>query len=201
MASDLQVISIYDGVANAIGEKKYALSSTWYSTATSTDLKAVQKGFNTFYKATKNNSRRLMWTTYKDYQDALCIYGAKYIRKLTKDEKYALENNSKSENTELNKLQCFVSCSCRATNDYADRNMLAYLVNRFYNPLIKGMFRDKYNIRLNEDRFALSEMIQWIWRSRIRKNQLPLEERNISLYIPSQRMRNLMQQWLSGKAI
>ena len=35
--------------------------------------------------------------------------------------------------------------------------MLAYLVNRFYNPLIKGMFRDKYNIRLNEDRFALSE--------------------------------------------
>ena len=196
-----QVISIYDGVANAIGEKKYALSSTWYSTATSTDLKAVQKGFNTFYKATKNNSRRLMWTTYKDYQDALCIYGAKYIRKLTKDEKYALENNSKSENTELNKLQCFVSCSCRATNDYADRNMLAYLVNRFYNPLIKGMFRDKYNIRLNEDRFALSEMIQWIWRSRIRKNQLPLEERNISLYIPSQRMRNLMRQWLSGKAI
>ena len=112
-----------------------------------------------------------------------------------------MENNSKSENTELNKLQCFVSCSCRATNDYADRNMLAYLVNRFYNPLIKGMFRDKYNIRLNEDRFALSEMIQWIWRSRIRKNQLPLEERNISLYIPSQRMRNLMQQWLSGKEI
>jgi hypothetical protein len=33
-------------------------------------------------------------------------------------------------------------------------------------------------------------MIQWIWRSRIRKGE------NINIYIPSMRMRNLLNAWM-----
>ena len=33
-------------------------------------------------------------------------------------------------------------------------------------------------------------MLQWIWRSRIRKGE------NINIYIPSMRMRQLLKNWL-----
>ena len=43
--------------------------------------------------------------------------------------------------------------------------------------------------------FALSEMLQWIWRSRIRQGE------SINIYVPSKRMRNLLLDWLNGKEI
>ena len=38
--------------------------------------------------------------------------------------------------------------------------------------------------------FALQEMLQWIWRSAIR------DGKPIDLYIPSERMRSLLVEWL-----
>lgn len=67
-----------------------------------------------------------------------------------------------------------------------------YFVSRNYNPIIKRWFKSK-NIVVNEDMFALSEMIQWVFRSRIRKNQ------NIYLYCPSKRMRTLFTNWLNNE--
>lgn len=43
-----------------------------------------------------------------------------------------------------------------------------------------------------EDDYALSEMIQWVWRSAIR------DGKEIWVYIPSRRMRELFQNWLNG---
>lgn len=112
-----------------------------------------------------------------------------------------MEADTEGKNQELNKLRCFVACNAKATNDYRDRNVLAYLIDRYYNPLIERMFSGKYGIVLNKERYALSEMIQWVWRSAIRANDLPLEQRSIDLYIPSARMRELMQKWLDGEAV
>ena len=194
-------IRIYEGKANKIGEKKGSLSKTWYDTAKASDLAAVKRGFNTFYKRVMAPGKKLMWTSFKEHKEALCIPGSGSIRRLTIDESRAMEADTEGKNQELNKLRCFVACNAKATNDYRDRNVLAYLINRYYNPLIEGMFRDKYGIVLNKDRYALSEMIQWVWRSAIRANDLPLEQRSIDLYIPSARMRELMQKWLDGEAI
>ncbi len=44
---------------------------------------------------------------------------------------------------------------------------LAYLCNVFMNPIVKGYF-DKTHVPVSEDIYALSEMLQWIWRSQIR---------------------------------
>lgn len=60
------------------------------------------------------------------------------------------------------------------------------------NPYIKQFFLDR-EVKVNEDVFALSELIQWIWRSRIRNNE------PINLYIPSKRMRELLTGWLNGE--
>ena len=41
-----------------------------------------------------------------------------------------------------------------------------------------------------DDEYALTEMIQWVWRSRVRNG------RSITLNLPSPRMRRLMEKWL-----
>jgi hypothetical protein len=43
-----------------------------------------------------------------------------------------------------------------------------------------------------KDACALSELIQWVWPSRVRKGE------PITLYLPSPRMRRLFEEWLVG---
>jgi len=62
------------------------------------------------------------------------------------------------------------------------------------NPFIKNFFTMN-NISVDEDGFALSEMLQFIWRSAIR------EGKDIWVYIPSIRMRNLLKQWIRNNSI
>ncbi len=56
-------------------------------------------------------------------------------------------------------------------------------------PFYKHFFGKK-GIKLDINQYALSEMLQWIFRSAIRNNQ------EITIYIPSERMRNLLFDYL-----
>lgn len=84
----------------------------------------------------------------------------------------------------------FLACNARATNKYRDRTVLAYPVNRFLNPHIYN-FLVAHGTTINQDQWALSEMIQWIWRSAIR------DGKEITIYIPSDRMRTLLENWIA----
>ena len=55
--------------------------------------------------------------------------------------------------------------------------------NNFFN--LKG-------IEFNEDEYALSELIQWIFRSAIR------DGKSINIYLPSKRMRTFLINWLNN---
>lgn len=48
-------------------------------------------------------------------------------------------------------------------------------------------------VELNQDLYAISELLQWIWRSAIRDGEC------IDLYLPSVRMRELLGMWVLGK--
>ena len=117
---------------------------------------------NYFKNITKSKSEFNMWTTFLDFKTILS--GAKYTK------------------------GC-VDCSARATNEYKHKKNLAYLCNRYYSPVIKNFFIDK-GVIIDEDEWALSESIQWMFRSSIR------EQKNINIYIPSKRMRDLLMKWL-----
>lgn len=106
----------------------------------------------------------IIWTTHKEFQNHLSGLG------------YA---------------KIFVPCNARATNDYGDRHVVMYMINRYLNPYVKKFF-EEYNIMVDEDGYALSEMIQFIWRSAIRNNE------PIYCYIPSKRMRNLLQDYIDN---
>ncbi|WP_147706931.1 hypothetical protein [Microvirga massiliensis] len=65
----------------------------------------------------------------------------------------------------------------------------AYLCNVFPDPMIKGYFADR-GVVVDEASYALSEMLQWIWRSQIRRGD------PITAFVLSARMRMLLRWWL-----
>lgn len=149
---------------NAIGDKKTALSHSWYAR---NDLKQVSNNLNNFFKnMMKSPANSRLWTVFADCKEE--VGGSRY---------------SKS----------FLACNTRATNEYKDRTVLAYLVNRYRNPFFVRYFR-YYGVETNNDIFALSEMLQWLWRSALR------DGKHITLYIPSKRMRDLLKAWLDFMA-
>ena len=77
----------------------------------------------------------------------------------------------------------------RGTNKYAHCSHLVYLYDQHMNPMVARWLED--NSREFDDAYALTELIQWVWRSRVRNGQ------PITLYLPSPRMRRLMEEWLS----
>lgn len=146
-----------------------ALSKTWYSRrpADDLDVKKLRRALNTFFTSmTKTDPEHRIWTCFKDYK-----------RKITGEHgKYS---------------SSFLPMNIRATNEYREATAVAYLVNRFLDPNLVKFFAVR-GITIDNDQFALSEMIQFIWRSAIRDNQ------PITLYIPSERMRNLLIAWMNS---
>ena len=152
---------------NEIGDSRYSLSSSWFERAMKKrgkpQIEQLKKNiYNAFRNKFNSESGRIIWTVYKNYKDV--VKGKGYTNG-------------------------FLSCNVRATNAYRNRDCLAYCVNIFYNPLMKSYFADQ-GIEVREDKYALSEMIQWIWRSAIR------DGKEIWIYVPSKRMRELLEGWL-----
>lgn len=83
----------------------------------------------------------------------------------------------------------FLAWNARASNDYSDRFNLAYCFNCFVNPALKNYFHS-YSIGIDEEAYATANLLQWIWRSRIRNGE------PINIFIPSARMRELLFNWI-----
>lgn len=152
---------------NKVGDKRIDFSMSNLRTRTKqTAIKKVLKdnAYNFYRNKCKVSTDEVMWTTFKEFQDTLTPTGLK---------------NS------------FVSVNCRATNQYQDKSVCIYLANRFMNPVTKNFFF-KHGVQVDEDTFALSELLQWLFRSRIRHGQ------QINVYIPSKRMRTLLTDYLEG---
>lgn len=158
-------INIYTGkLNNNFNQKITGLSKTWFSSkANNSNIKTICNNLrNYFGNILKAKSDTIMWTCYKDNKSKL------------KGKGYTSQ---------------FVSCNCRSTNELVDKYNLAYCINIYLHPAISQYFNQK-GICMDEDLYALSEMIQWIWRSSIRNGG------HINIYIPSIRMRNLLKGWL-----
>lgn len=81
----------------------------------------------------------------------------------------------------------FVSLDDEVDSNFSNRTHLAFIANTFL-PV------SRHNVSIDEDGFALSEMLQFIWRSAIR------DKKEICLYIPSVRMRNLLKKWINDNS-
>jgi hypothetical protein len=90
--------------------------------------------------------------------------------------------------------RAFLAFNYRATNNYRERTHLMYLINVY--PLVDLCnFFASNGITIDRDKYATSTMIQWIWRSAIRDGN------EIWLYLPSRRMRGLLQDWIEEVSV
>lgn len=160
-----QLLTIYEGAANNIGDKPTAFSVNWLrnKTKTSKDAKEISKKVeNQIKRNFKTKSTENAYTTFKEFK--IKLKGKGYT-------------------------SGFISVNERATNQYANKKTMIYLANRYLNPNIIDYFRSG-GIMVDEEQWALAELIQWVWRGAIRNNK------PMNLYIPSKRMREMLKYWL-----
>lgn len=172
-----------------------ALSKSWFRRQNEKTLKKLQSNIYNYIKnIIKARSSDVLWTCPKDFKGKLKGRGYSIVRQLSPEERQLPDKEKK----ELQKtLECFLPCNARAINDYADRSVLAYVTNIYSNPFVKRFFENKNetdgtDIHIDQDRLALSCLLQWVWRSRIRN------DKSIKIYVPSSRMRKLLLSWLDG---
>lgn len=154
-----------DKKLNRIGAREYDLSKNWYIRNSNNAVMRKLKNNITNYFVNKRRTKTgcNLWTTFKDFKKQLSGKG------------YG---------------KAFAPLNMRASNAYRDRISVAYPVNRYLNTGIKNFFL-QHSVEADEDGFALSEMLQFIWRSAIR------DGKEIWIYVPSVRMRNLLKNWIA----
>lgn len=152
---------------------QYYLSSTWFKSANNEDLDVIRRNLNNYFRnyASAENSK-IFWTTKKDVASKL--KGAKCIF------------NKKDDRDKDN----FIPMNTRATNIKGECVSVAYIYNRFMNPIEKKFFEER-GIKVDQDLLAVSDLIQFLFRGCIRNNQV------MNCYIPSKRMRDLLYMWMN----
>lgn len=157
-----------DKKLNAIGEEMYSLSANWYKKVAKNGGEefAILRNncYNFFMNKVGVKTADCLWTSFKSYSDDVSRKGFK---------------------------KGFLAQNARATNEYSSRTAVAYTVNQYMNLPVK-VFLNMNGVSVNEDAYALSNMLQFIWRSAIREGE------QIDVYVPSSRMRGLLYDFISG---
>jgi hypothetical protein len=150
-------------------QRPTTLSKGWFDKAKKEEIDSYKAMLRSCVVSQKAKAGEIFWTTYKDYQ--VRMQGTGYTKGVSDD------------------MPAFLPMNIRATNDYRNYTLCMYAVNIFKNPVEVNYLKDN-GIEVDEDTYALSEMIQFIWRGCIRQGK-PMK-----VLILSQRMKNLLVKWL-----
>lgn len=149
---------------NEIGKHRTALSLNWYNNASAEQCDQLRKNiYNYFRNRTKSEAKDRLCARFKGHWGKIRAKGY---------------------------WNSDIAFNARATNEYRDRTVLVYPVNIFAGGDVFTFYRTRGE-KFCDDWYALSTMVQWIWRSAIR------DGKPIQIYIPSRRMRNLLKSWIA----
>ena len=157
-----------------------SLSKEWFKRARADSsgslVKSLKGCFRSAYKIMKRHgvtSRTFMFTTFTDYRNLL-----------------------QSDGRHFPTLKRFLPCNTKATNDYSDCTGVAYLCNRFFDVTCCNFLSQKAeetgnpDLKFDNDNYALSELLQFIWRSNVRVKE---SDKSVYVWVPDKRMRKLLQ--------
>lgn len=154
-----------------------AYSVTWYKNNIE-KLDDIKRGCQSFLTKLRKDKYKhsVFWTTFKDYRDSLS--GSGYTKGVV----------ICSDGT---RIDPFVAKNKRASNEYADCNVCMYLVNVYAHGDISS-YLEGQGLELDNDKMALSEMVQFIFRGSIRKGE------KMKLMLSSERMKKILIEWLES---
>ena len=157
-----------------------SLSKEWFKRARADSsgslVKSLKGCFRSAYKIMKRHgitSRTFMFTTFSDYRTLL-----------------------QSDGRHFPTLKRFLPCNTKATNDYSECTGVAYLCNRYFDVTCCNFLSQKAeetgnpDLKFDNDNYALSELLQFIWRSNVRVKE---SDKPVYVWVPDKRMRKLLQ--------
>lgn len=147
---------------------------SWYKAASVPELNEVKASIESTIKHNMI-SGNVFWTTFKQWE--LVLKGKGYTKGVRVDWLDGVRPTFLSKNT-------------RASNEYRDCTKCIYTVNIYPNGSIESHLKT-HGVTINRDLYALSELIQFVFRGAIRCNQ------DMDLLILSNRMRCLFETWLA----
>lgn len=154
------------------GNKHCTYSKSWYQTniirgVLSKPAQQLRKDFRNFRLTfAKDGGKDYYWTCYKGFDKALS------------DKNLAVSR--------------WEPCNLKATNRLSHCCVVGYFINLFANVNIKGFFKSK-GIAVNEKELALSNLIQYVWRSNIRTN----DNKEVYVFIAAGDLLNNFKDWLT----
>ena len=184
-----QIEIVDDSYLNALGEADGSLSYTWYMGGKNNSAKLRDERIKLVQTRLAHMLNRVVGKEWNK-KDHLMFTSFKEVSILPDDGKHP--KHPLLIDHDRIPADCFLAHNIKATNKFIGKKTVAYLVNRYMNPFMVRGF-EKAGVEINEDHFALSEMLQFIYRSRIRKGW------KIKVWIPSKRQRGLLVRWLAGE--
>lgn len=165
-------VKLIDGKMNHVGEKNYSLSFSDLSGRKDrgTDLNVLKNNLYNFFNnmnGVKSKDDNYLWTTYKKPMNSVA--------------------NSRYK-------KGWIAYNTKATNQYIGAEYVAYLCNNFPSTFLVQMVTKRSDKAFDQDMWALSEMLQFLFRSKLR--MFENKDRLVHIYIPSKRMRELFEWWL-----
>ena len=180
--------------------KNFNLTSYWWEHK-STEKDGISKVQNYILrnarKYSNGDNRLVCWTIPKDR--AKGVSTASKTTKLVNPVGYVfskekVEDENNEDKTKTVKTPCWLAQNTRATNNFAHKTVMIHCYNRYPLQDIASYLED-YNCKLDDDVFALSELLQWAYRGCVRKNQ------KMTLCIGSKRMYDLFQNWINERPL
>lgn len=197
------LITLYEGgtAANLIREgRENPYSMGWFRRQGDDAFKMIKASTRNFFEnVAKTTSTENGWTVWKEFKSKCEGQGYTKTRNPYQENDKAKTRKIPPPKDKDGRIieglaYGFIAANAKGSNNWMNVKSMAYLCNTFYHTMIRQYFVEK-QIPVYDELYALSEMIQWIWRSRIRNGE------PIHLYIPSERMRNLFKMWLDSNSL
>lgn len=155
-------------------------SNSWYLAARKTDIDLLGKYARNVARRMAVTPDKFQFTIPSNIAGKRGNKWAKSGAKIIKVKGYSSEN-------------CFLHKSARATNAYSHKTAAIHMYNRYAHPAVTQYLAEQ-GAPIDQDRFALAELIQWLFRTAIRVPNGP----KVKINIASPRMEHLFLGWLYG---
>lgn len=173
------------------------LSATGYEERlTQIECDNISKAIKAIGKATNNTAMELVYSVPKklvkpDKRNAKRINPPSYAP----FPKSVDESNLIDIDGETYAKGCWLYSEARATNLYRNRKTMIYCIDKYPLQSVKAYLQD-YGQDVDNDKYALSCLLQWLWRGCIRTGK-PM---NVCCISTKDRMHKLLDSWLNCEA-
>lgn len=194
--------------------RKYGLTTTWWRSADATEINDVSKVISALGKQHNISPSEMCWTIPKGNVVQVRPDRGRSYSNIMLQSKYKSGANSpdfewmdefedmedavpkkvrrKFSEQEIADKRCYLPCNAVATNLYAKRRYMFHFQNRFPHTTVRSYLLAS-GVPIDPDKFALSEFLQYLWRSCIRNGE------KVYVCVGSARMKALIDAWLKAE--